>query len=162
MEKSGFLPYYDSYFNWYNIVYHDTVIQLQFMIMVIITDTLWLNITFFISICYATRWFVKYTWSKWSQKRRSRLSIVNSYDIVAFAETLNDSSGNLPEFTSPFFTKPTKRKRRGRPFGGISVHCKSSIRRGVTEELQFNFAIWLNLIKLFSDYQKQLFRYMFY
>ena len=38
-------------------------------------------------------------------------SYVNSYDIVAFVETLNDSPGNLPEFTSPFFTKPTKRTR---------------------------------------------------
>jgi hypothetical protein len=42
-------------------------------------------------------------------------SYVNSYDIVAFVENLNDSPGNLPEFTSPFVTKPTKRKRRGRP-----------------------------------------------
>jgi hypothetical protein len=40
MEKSGSLPYYDFYLNWYNIVYHDTVIQLQFMIMVIFTENL--------------------------------------------------------------------------------------------------------------------------
>jgi hypothetical protein len=74
-------------------------------------------------------------------------SYVNSYDIVAFAEAFNDSSGNLPEFTSPFLTKPTKRKRRGRPSGRISVYCKSSIRRGVTEEQKFNFAIWFKLDK---------------
>jgi hypothetical protein len=46
-------------------------------------------------------------------------SYVNT-NIVAFAETLNDSPGNLPEFTSLFFTKPTKRKRHGRP-GGIQL-----------------------------------------
>ena len=40
MEKNGSLSYYDFYFNWYNIVYHDTVIELQFMIMVIFTDNL--------------------------------------------------------------------------------------------------------------------------
>ena len=34
-------------------------------------------------------------------------SYVNSYDIVAFVETLNDSPGNLPEFTSPFFFNKT-------------------------------------------------------
>jgi len=38
-------------------------------------------------------------------------SYVNSYDILGLAETLNDSPGNLPEFTSPFVVKPTKRKR---------------------------------------------------
>ena len=40
MEKNGSLSYYDFYFNWYNIVYHDTVIELQFIIMVIFTDNL--------------------------------------------------------------------------------------------------------------------------
>jgi hypothetical protein len=124
MEKNGSLSYYDFYFNWYNIVYHNMVIELQFMIMVIFTDNLWLKISFFISLWYATHWFFKYTWSKWSQKGRWWLSIICkykcSYDIVAFAETLNDSPRNLPEFTSLFFTKPTKRKRHGRP-GGIQL-----------------------------------------
>ena len=38
IEKNGPLPYYDFYFNWYHIVYHDSVIELQFMIMVIFTN----------------------------------------------------------------------------------------------------------------------------
>ena len=68
-------------------------------------------------------------------------SYVNSYDIVAFVETFNDSPGNLSEFTSPFVTKPTNRKRRWRPSGGIAVYCKPSIRREVSEEQKSNSSI---------------------
>jgi len=99
--------------------------------------------------------------------------MLNSYDIVAFAETLNDSPRNLPEFTSPFFTKPTKRKRRGRssggiakptkskrrgrPSGGIAVYCKHSIRRGVTEVQKSNFSIWFKLDKTLLGLSKTTF-----
>jgi hypothetical protein len=44
------------------------------------------------------------------------LSYVNSYDIVGFAETLNDTPRNLPNFPHPLIIKATKRKRRGRPY----------------------------------------------
>jgi hypothetical protein len=84
-------------------------------------------------------------------------SYVNSYDIVAFAETLNDSPGNPPEFTSLYFTKPTKRKRHGRPSGGIAVYCKPSIRRGVTEVQISNFSIWLKLDKTLLGLSKTTF-----
>jgi hypothetical protein len=45
---------------------------------------------------------------------------VNSYDIVGFAEILNDTARNLPNFSPPLIIKATKRKRRGRPSGGHS------------------------------------------
>jgi len=83
--------------------------------------------------------------------------MLNSYDIVAFAETLNDSPRNLPEFTSPFFTKPTKRKRCGRPSGGIAVYCKHSIRRGVTKVQKSNFSIWFKLDKTLLGLSKTTF-----
>jgi hypothetical protein len=43
------------------------------------------------------------------------LSYVNRYDIVGFAETLNDTPRNLPNFPPPLIIKATKCKRRGRP-----------------------------------------------
>ena len=38
------------------------------------------------------------------------LSYVNRYDIVGFAETLNDTPRNLPNFPPPLTIKATKRK----------------------------------------------------
>jgi hypothetical protein len=60
-------------------------------------------------------------------KMRIFLSYVNRYDIVGFAETLNDTPRNLPNFPPPLTIKATKRKRRGRPSGGIAVYCKPYI-----------------------------------
>ena len=49
------------------------------------------------------------------------LSYVNRYDIVGFAETLNDTPRNLPNFPPPLTIKATKRKRRGRPSRDRSI-----------------------------------------
>jgi hypothetical protein len=50
------------------------------------------------------------------------INYVNKFDIVGFVETLvSDSPGNLPEYSLPFTVKPSKRKRRGRPSGDITV-----------------------------------------
>ena len=70
---------------------------------------------------------------------------VNSFDILGLAETLNDSPGNLPDFMSPLVIKPTKRKRCGRPSGGITVYCKPHISKGVSEVQKSNFSIWIKL-----------------
>jgi hypothetical protein len=39
------------------------------------------------------------------------------------SENLNDTSRNLHNFSPPLIIKATKRKRLGRPFGGIAVYC---------------------------------------
>ena len=75
------------------------------------------------------------------------LSYVNSYDIIGFAETLNDTSRNLPNFSPPLLIKPTKRKRRGRASGGIAVYCKPYIGKHVTVVDRSAFSIWLKLDK---------------
>lgn len=56
------------------------------------------------------------------------INYVNKFDIVGFAETLvSDSPGNLLEYSLPFTVRPSRRKRRGRPSGGIAVYCKPHI-----------------------------------
>lgn len=74
-------------------------------------------------------------------------SYVNCYDIIGLAETLNDSPGNLPDFTIPFTIKPNKRKRKGRPSGGLAVYCKPYISKGISEVQKSKFSIWLKLNK---------------
>ena len=76
------------------------------------------------------------------------LSYVNRYDIVGFAETLNDTPRNLPSFPPPLIIKATKRKRRGRPSGGIAVYCKPYIGKNVTVVQRSSFSIWLKLDKI--------------
>ena len=73
-------------------------------------------------------------------------SYVDIFEIVGFVETLvSESPGNLPDFSPPFTVKPVKRKRRGRPSGGIAVYCKSYIRKGIQEVKRSKFSIWLKL-----------------
>jgi exonuclease III len=76
------------------------------------------------------------------------LSYVNRYDIVGFAETLNDTQRNLPNFSTPLIIKVTKRKRLGRPSGGIAVYCKPYIGKNVTVVQRSSFSIWLKLDKI--------------
>jgi hypothetical protein len=58
------------------------------------------------------------------------INYVNKLDIVGFVETLvSDSPGNLLEYSLPFTVRPSK--TRGRSSGGIAVHCKPHIQKGV-------------------------------
>ena len=76
------------------------------------------------------------------------LFYIDSYDIVGFAETLNDTPRNLPNFPAPLIIKATKRKRRGRPSGGIAVYCKPYIGKHVKVVQRSAFSICLKIDKI--------------
>ena len=84
-------------------------------------------------------------------------SCVNSFDIIGFAETLGESPGNLPEYISPFVIKAKKRKRRGRPSGGIAVYCKPNISKSISILQKSSFSIWLKLEKSTFGLSKPIF-----
>ena len=73
------------------------------------------------------------------------LSYVNRYDIIGFAEILGDAPRNLPNFSPPLSVKATKRKRRGRPSGGIAIYCNPYIGKNITVVQKSAFSIWLRL-----------------
>jgi hypothetical protein len=56
------------------------------------------------------------------------VSYVDSFDVISFVEILkSESPGGLPGFSTPFVVKPSRRKGRGRPSGGIAIYIKPHI-----------------------------------
>jgi hypothetical protein len=58
--------------------------------------------------------------------------------------------------------KPTRRKRRGRPSGGIAIYIKPHIRNGIKEVHRSNFTIWLKLDKSLLGLSSNLFLWVFF
>lgn len=85
------------------------------------------------------------------------ISSVCKYDVICFAETmLGDSPGNLPGFAPPFILKP-KRKKRGRPSGGLLIYIKPHYKKGITEIKQNQYSIWLKMNKSHFNLSTNLF-----
>lgn len=88
----------------------------------------------------------------------SFISSMCKYDIVGLVETMiTDSTRNLPGFAPPFVVKGNRRKRRGRPSGGILVFCKPGTRSKIIKVKQSDFSIWFKLDKAKFGLKKSTF-----
>lgn len=86
------------------------------------------------------------------------ISSVCKYDIICFSETMvGGSPGNLPGFSSPFIVKPTKKRKRGRPSGGMLIYTKPIIRQGTSEIKQTHFSAWLKFDRNHFNFKKNIF-----
>lgn len=60
----------------------------------------------------------------------SFISSTCKYDIICLSETMSGQApGSLPGFSSPFIVKPTKKKRKGRPSGGMLIYTKPNYKK---------------------------------
>jgi hypothetical protein len=91
------------------------------------------------------------------------VSYIDSFDVIGFVEMLkSESPGGLQGFSTPFVVKPTRRKRSGRPSGGIAIYIKPHDRNGIKEVHRSNFTIWLKLDKSLLGLSSNIFLWFFF
>jgi len=88
----------------------------------------------------------------------SFLELLNNHDICLLNETwrTDNSKIDLPGFWD-FSVVKSKRTKRGRPSGKLTIFCKESIRKGVKIESFSEGVVWLKLDKRFFNLPNYLF-----
>ena len=86
------------------------------------------------------------------------LELLNGHDICLLNETwrTENSKLDLPGFWD-FSVVKSKRTKRGRPSGGLTIFCKENIRKGVKIDSFTEGIIWLKLDRTFFNLPNHLF-----
>ena len=78
-----------------------------------------------------------------------KLQVFENLDIFCLCESwiTNTSSISLPGY-SFFFSSALKRKRSGRPSGGLIFYFRESLKNGISLEETNNHFIWIKWIRI--------------